>query len=96
MYVDNDNRGLISIFEIDRSEWSALRSACKIAALMWEIQLAEFNGLDPARMSTYDIQRRSQLTNYRDAVQKLAFGIAQASERIDQCSIPNPFTIIKP
>ena len=28
MYADKDSRGLISVFEMDRPEWSALRGAC--------------------------------------------------------------------
>ena len=38
MYADKDSRGLISVFEMDRPEWSALRGACQMAVQLWEVQ----------------------------------------------------------
>ena len=39
MYADKDSRGLVSVFEMDRPEWSALRGACQMAMQLWEVQL---------------------------------------------------------
>ena len=83
MYADQDSRGLISVFEMDRPEWSALRGACQMAVQLWEVQLMEFAGLEPARMQTWEIQRKCHLEQNIGIARKLIFEIDQANESAD-------------
>ncbi len=91
MYADKDSRGLISVFEMDRPEWTAVRGACQIAAQLWETQLMEFAGLKVAEMETWEIQRKCRLEQSVGIARKLIFGIDQANERVDNDSLNNPF-----
>lgn len=75
MYADKDSRGLISVFEMDRPEWSALRGACQMAVQLWEVQLMEFAGLESARMQTWEIQRKFHLEQNIGIARKLIFEI---------------------
>lgn len=81
MYADKDSRGLVSVFEMDRPEWSALRGACQMAMQLWEVQLTEFAGLETARMQTWEIQRKCHLEQYVGFARKLIHEIDQANER---------------
>lgn len=83
MYADKDSRGLISVFEMDRPEWSALRGACQMAVQLWEVQLMEFAGLEPVRMQTWEIQRKCHLEQNIGIARKLIFEIDQANESAD-------------
>ena len=71
------------MFEMDRPEWSALRGACQMALRLWEVQLMEFAGLNPARMQTWEIQRKSHLEQCIGIARKMIFEIDQANERVD-------------
>ena len=86
MYADKDSRGLVSVFEMDRPEWSTLRGACQMAVQLWEVQLMEFAGLDPTRMQTLEIQRKCHLEQCIGIARKMIFGIDQANERVDDDS----------
>ena len=71
------------MFEMDRPEWSALRGACQMAVQLWEVQLMEFAGLEPARMQTWEIQRKCHLEQNIGIARKLIFEIDQANESAD-------------
>lgn len=86
MYADKDSRGLISVFEMDRPEWSALRGACQMAVQLWEVQLMEFAGIEPVRMQTWEIQRKCHLEQNISIARKLIFEIDQANERVNDDS----------
>ena len=86
MYADKDSRGLISVFEMDRPEWSALRGACQMAVQLWEVQLMEFAGLEPVRMQTWEIQRKCQLEQCVGSARKLIHEIDLANERVNDDS----------
>lgn len=83
MYADKDSRGLVSVFEMDRPEWSALRGACQMAVQLWEVQLMEFAGLAPMQMQTWEIQRKCHLEQCIGIARKMIFEIDQANERVD-------------
>lgn len=83
MYADKDSRGLVSVFEMDRPEWSALRGACQMAMQLWEVQLTEFTGLETARMQTWEIQRKCHLEQCVGFARKLIHEIDQANERVN-------------
>lgn len=91
MYADKDSRGLVSVFEMDRPEWSALRGACQMAMQLWEVQLTEFAGLETARMQTLEIQRKCHLEQNIGIARKLIFEIDQANERVDDDSCKRIF-----
>lgn len=58
MYTDKDSRGLISVFEMDRPEWTALQDAARMALGVWKMQLKEFDGVRPTPdVDTEIIQR---------------------------------------
>lgn len=86
MYADKDSRGLISVFEMDRPEWSALRGACQMAKQLWEVQLTEFAGLETARMQTWEIQRKCHLEQCVGFARKLIHEIDQANARANDDS----------
>lgn len=86
MYADKDSRGLISVFEMDRPEWSALRGACQMAVQLWEVQLMEFAGLEPVRMQTWEIQRKCHLEQCVGSARKLIHEIDLANERVNDDS----------
>lgn len=86
MYADKDSRGLVSVFEMDRPEWSALRGACQMAMQLWEVQLTEFAGLDTARLKILAILRKRYLEQSIGIARKLIFEIDQANERVDDDS----------
>lgn len=86
MYADKDSRGLVSVFEMDRPEWSALRGACQMAMQLWEVQLTEFAGLETARMQTWEIQRKCHLEQRVGFARKLIHEIDQANERVNDDS----------
>ena len=86
MYADKDSRGLISVFEMDRPEWSALRGACQMAKQLWEVQLTEFAGLETARMQTWEIQRKCHLEQCVGFARKLIHEIGQANARANDDS----------
>ena len=91
MYADKDSRGLVSVFEMDRPEWSALRGACQMAVQLWEVSLMEFAGLDPARMQTWEIQRKCHLEQSIGIARRMIFEIDQANERVDDDSCREGF-----
>lgn len=91
MYADKDSRGLISVFEMDRPEWSALRGACQMAVQLWEVQLMEFAGLEPVRMQTWEIQRKCHLEQNIGIARKLIFEIDQANDRVNDDSCKRIF-----
>lgn len=86
MYADKDSRGLVSVFEMDRPEWSALRGACQMAKQLWEVQLTEFAGLETARMQTWEIQRKCHLEQCVGFARKLIHEIDQANARANDDS----------
>ena len=86
MYADKDSRGLVSVFEMDRPEWSALRGACQMAMQLWEVQLTEFAGLETARMQTWEIQRKYHLEQSVGFARKLIHEIDHANERVNDDS----------
>ncbi len=86
MYADKDSRGLVSVFEMDRPEWSTLRGACQMAVQLWEVQLMEFAGLDTARMQTWEIQRKAHLEQSIGIARRMIFEIDQANERVEDDS----------
>lgn len=86
MYADKDSRGLVSVFEMDRPEWSALRGACQMAMHLWEAQLTEFAGLETARMQTWEIQRKCHLEQCVGFTRKLIHEIDQANARVNDDS----------
>lgn len=86
MYADKDSRGLVSVFEMDRPEWSALRGACQMAMQLWEVQLTEFAGLETARMQTWEIQRKCHLEQCVGSARKLIHEIDLANERANDDS----------
>ena len=58
MYADKDSRGLVSVLEMDRPEWTALAEAARMAVGVWRIQLKEFDGVRPCpELDTGVIQR---------------------------------------
>lgn len=78
MYADKDSRGLISVFEMDRPEWSALHRACNIAIKLWEVQLTEFDDRSVTELKTWEIQRKCCLEQSIEFARKLAYEIKQA------------------
>ena len=86
MYADKDSRGLVSVFEMDRPEWSALRGACQMAMQLWEVQLTEFAGLETARMQTWEIQRKFHLEPCVGFAWKLIHEIVEANVRVNDDS----------
>lgn len=44
MYADKDSRGLVSVLEMDRPDWTALIQSCEIAAGIWRTQLKVYDG----------------------------------------------------
>ncbi len=82
MYADKDSRGLISVFEMDRPEWSVLRAACNIAIKLWEVQLSEFAGRPANELRTWELQRKFLLEQNIEAAGKLAREITRADARI--------------
>lgn len=86
MYADKDSRGLVSVFEMDRSECSTLRGACQMAMQLWEVQLTEFAGLETARLKILAILRKRYLEQSIGIARKLIFEIDQANERVDDDS----------
>ncbi len=91
MYADKDSRGLVSVLEMDRPEWSALRGACQIAAQLWETQLMEFAGLRVAEMQTWEIQRKCHLEQSVGIARRMIFEIDQANERVTDDFVDKPF-----
>lgn len=58
MYADKDSRGLVSVLEMDRPEWTALCEAARMAIGVWRMQLKEFDGVRPVpEVDTAIIQR---------------------------------------
>ena len=58
MYADKDSRGLVSVLEMDRPDWTALQDAARMAVGVWRLQLKEFEGVRPAPdVDTEVIQR---------------------------------------
>ena len=82
MYADKDSRGLISVFEMDRPEWSALRGACQMAMWLWEVQLTEFAGRPVSELDTMEIQRKCFLEQNIGFARKLIYELSEAAERI--------------
>lgn len=82
MYADKDSRGLVSVFEMDRPEWSALRGACNIAIKLWEVQLSEFDGRPVNELYTWELQRKCLLKQNIEAAGKLAREITRADAKI--------------
>ncbi len=78
MYADKDSRGLISVFEMDRPEWSALRGACQAAIKLWQIQMIEFVDKPVTELDTWQIQRKCHLEQSIKFARKLDYEIKQA------------------
>lgn len=83
MYADKDSRGLVSVFEMDRPEWTAIRGACQMAAQLWETQLLEFSGLKVTEMQIWEIQRKCHLEQCIGIARRIIFEIDRANERVD-------------
>ncbi len=91
MYADKDSRGLVSMLEMDRPEWSTLRGACQIAAQLWETQLMEFAGLRMTELQTWEIQRKCHLEQSVGIARRMIFEIDQANERVTDDFVDKPF-----
>lgn len=91
MYADKDSRGLVSVFEMNRPEWSALRGACNIAIKLWEVQLSEFDGRPVNELHTWELQRKCLLEQNIEAAGKLAREITRADARIAYDTLKGAF-----
>ena len=58
MYADKDTRGLISVFEMDRPDWTALRDAAEMAVGVWKTQLKGFDGIPKSPGTDTEILQR--------------------------------------
>ena len=81
MYADKDMRGLVSLFELDRQDRSAIRAALQMAMQAWTAQLSEFNGMDNARLYTSDLQRKLHLEQCLEVARKIVFQLDRADEK---------------
>lgn len=81
MYADKDMRGLVSLFELDRQDRSAIRAALQMAMQAWTAQLSEFNGMDNARLDTSDLQRKLHLEQCLEVARKIVFQLDRADEK---------------
>lgn len=67
MYADKDSRGLVSVLEMDRPDWTALQDAARMAVGVWRIQLREFDGVRPSPEVDTDIIQRIMFLKERIA-----------------------------
>lgn len=58
MYADKDSRGLVSVLEMDRPDWTALQDAIRIAVGVWRIQLREYDGVPIGQETDTEVIKR--------------------------------------
>ena len=58
MYADKDSRGLVSVFEMDRPDWTALQDAVRIAVGVWRLQLREYDGVPIGQDTNTEVIKR--------------------------------------
>ena len=78
MYADKDSRGLVSVLEMDRPDWTALQDAARMAVGVWRVQLKAFDGVPMSNEVETEVLQRIMYLKQR---------IASCLNFINQCDI---------
>ncbi len=93
MYADKDSRGLVSVLEMDRPEWTALAEAATMAVGVWRVQLKGFDGVRPCPELDTEVIQRIMYLKERISVCETFVSQMKAIEGKGSAQTFNPFDL---